>query len=97
MPIAPDCEQIARRPAGTRAPANVALRRTAGSVLSTPRQFGPTMRRPGGAHDLEQPLLARATLVAASAKPAERTSSAFAPCSAASRGDVEHLVRRARR
>src|SRR5205085_6182888 len=40
MPTAPDCDATARPPGGGVIAANVACIRTAGSVLSTPRQFG---------------------------------------------------------
>src|SRR5207248_9297267 len=46
MPTAPDWEPTASPPAGGVAAAKVARIRTAGSVLSTPRQFGPTSRIP---------------------------------------------------
>ena len=51
MPTAPDWEATASRPAAGstvagRVGAKVAASRTFGSVLSTPRQFGPTSRMP---------------------------------------------------
>ena len=83
--MAPDCEEIARRPDGTRAPATVAFRLTAGSVLSTPRELGPTMRTPA-----ERTISSNCSWRARASSPAswnpvKTTSSALAPCSTASR------------
>ena len=44
MPTPPDCEAIARPPGGGTASLNVALSRSSGSLLITPRQLGPTSR-----------------------------------------------------
>ena len=83
-----------RRPCG----ANVAFSRTAGDVLSTPRQFGPTIRIPAVAADLEQLALAVDALARrASAKPAEITTSARTPAVGALARDADHLARRAPR
>ena len=46
MPSAPDWEKNPARPSGGSTGASEALSRTAGSVLTTPRQFGPTTRMP---------------------------------------------------
>jgi hypothetical protein len=46
MPNAPLWDAKPTRPAGGAPGENVASRATAGSVLTTPRQFGPTMRMP---------------------------------------------------
>ncbi len=45
-PSAPLCDDTATLPAGGAVGANWALRRTASSVLMTPRQLGPTIRMP---------------------------------------------------
>ena len=45
-PSAPLCVDMAMRPEGGKADVNVALRRMAGSVFSSPKQFGPIMRMP---------------------------------------------------
>src|SRR5512146_590979 len=46
MPSAPLCEYIPTLPGGGAVGAKVASSRTAGSVLSTPIQLGPTIRIP---------------------------------------------------
>src|SRR5580698_6829759 len=46
IPRAPLCEYIPRLPVGGSTGAKVALSRIAGSVFSTPMQFGPTIRIP---------------------------------------------------
>jgi len=46
MPSAPDWEIRPSRPGRIGMPAKVALRRTAGSVLTSPRQLGPRIRMP---------------------------------------------------
>ena len=42
----PDCEPIARPPARTLAPVNVAFRLTSAAVFSSPHESGPTIRKP---------------------------------------------------
>jgi hypothetical protein len=46
MPRAPDCDENATRPRVGANGANVAFMQIAGSVFTTPMQFGPTMRIP---------------------------------------------------
>ncbi len=46
MPTAPDCDANATRPAVGRIAPNVASTAYAGSVLTTPTQFGPIRRMP---------------------------------------------------
>ena len=84
IPTPPDCEATARPPGGGTVSENVALRRMAGSLVITPRQFGPTRRM----------LFSRATRTISrcmaapsgpsSASPDEMTTTAETPASAAS-------------
>ena len=80
----------ARRPAA--AGASVAFRRTAGSVLAMPRQFGPTTPQPARVRGSISSRCAAAPAAPASAKPAETTTRPPAPA----RGRVRPRPRRRR-
>ncbi len=80
-----DCDDERRRcRRGGATGAKVAFRRTAGSVLRTPMQLGPTMRMPCGAHAAAQLTpRPRAPSSPVSAKPAEITTRPRTPASPA--------------
>jgi hypothetical protein len=81
-PTAPDCDAIASPPAGGNDGANVALSRTAGSVLTTPRQFGPTSRSPRALASRTISAWAAAPSPPVSARPEVRMTAAPTPVSA---------------
>ena len=54
MPRAPDCAKSPNRPCGGRVGARDALSRTAGSLLISPKEFGPTTRIPDPARAPQQ-------------------------------------------
>jgi hypothetical protein len=76
MPRAPLCDSIATLPAGGQVGAKVASSRTAGSVLSTPMQLGPTMRMPEPRTSSHSRRSASRPAGPVSAKPAEMTTTA---------------------
>src|SRR5437867_8849329 len=80
--MAPDWLDIATDPAGGQAGAKVASRLTAGSVLTTPMQLGPTMRIPRPRTNRASSFWAAAPSDPVSAKPAEITTTALTPRSA---------------
>ena len=84
-PNAPDWLNTPTRPAAGSTGASVALRRTAGSVLATPRQFGPTTRMPARCAARTSARCAAAPAGPDSANPAEITTRPCAPARAASR------------
>ncbi len=84
-PNAPDWLKMPARPGTGRHGARVALRRTAGSVLATPRQFGPITRMPAAWAARTSARCAAAPSTPASAKPAEITTSPCAPAAAPTR------------
>ena len=69
----------AMRPAGGGSGANVASRRTAGSVFAMPMQFGPTSRMPAARHVRTSASCRARPSSPTSAKPAEMTTSARTP------------------
>ena len=71
-------------PAGGQVGAKVAFSDMAGSVLSTPRQFGPTMRMPEPRATAVSRCCARRPSSDASAKPAEITTAPRTPAAAQS-------------
>ncbi len=83
-PSAPDWLKNPIRPGAGSRGANVALSRTAGSVLAMPRQFGPTTRMPPVCARRISSACAAAPAGPASAKPALTTTSACSPARAAS-------------
>ena len=83
-PNAPDWLKMPTRPGGGSAGARVALRRTVGSVLATPRQFGPTTRIPAACAARTSARWVAAPSAPASAKPAEMTTRPCTPAAAAS-------------
>ena len=83
MPIAPDCEEIAKRPAGTGAPAKVPRSLTDESLFSTPSVLGPTMRKPAD-RTISSSCRCRPVSSPAPSANLETTSSALAPMRAAS-------------
>lgn len=78
-PSPPDCDTSATRPGAGTMPAKVAVSRTRGSLLRTPRQFGPTRRIPDLRHTVSNRSCSAAPSGPASANPAERTTSALTP------------------
>ena len=83
MPIARDCEEIARRPAGAGAPAKVPRRLTDASLFSTPSVLGPTMRKPAD-RTISSSCRCRLVSSPSSSASLESTSRALAPMRAAS-------------
>ena len=95
IPTAPDGEPIASAPARTRAPVNVAFRLTSAAVFSTPKELGPTSRKPP-LRTISSSRSSRARAASPSSGPAGRTSSALAPARGRLRGELEHLIARGR-
>jgi hypothetical protein len=85
IPSPPDCDMKPTDPARAWCGANVALSRTPGAVLRTPRQFGPTIRIPAARQTSTSSCWRAAPSDPASAKPEEITTSARAPTAAHSR------------
>ena len=85
MPTPPDWLAIARPPAGGTASWKVALSRVAGSLQSSPRQFGPTIRRSWLRAVWVSWRCSRAPSAPSSPKPDETTTAARTPAAAASR------------
>src|SRR4029453_13767158 len=84
IPSAPLCESMPMFPAGGQVGAKVAFSETAGSVLSTPRQFGPTMRIPEPRTRAVSRCCAARPSADASAKPDEITTTPRTPAPAQS-------------
>ena len=78
MPTPPDCEAKPTRPVDGGTGEKVAFMRTAGSVFTTPTQFGPTSRIPAARHTSTR---SRCTWAppSSSAKPPEMTTSPSTP------------------
>ena len=83
-PTAPDCETRASRPGSGSSEPNVAVIRTPGSVLATPRQFGPTSRIPCVRATSSSLVSTAAPKRPVSPKPAVITVTARTPMAAAS-------------
>src|SRR5579875_1274083 len=79
MPSPPDWEAKPMRPGTGAVGAKVAFMDTPGSVLTTPKQFGPTTRMPATCAMRTSSCWATAPSPPASAKPAEITTSAPTP------------------
>ncbi len=84
MPSAPDWQKNPTRPGGGTTGARLALSRTAGSVLTSPRQLGPRTRIPLARARETMCRWASAPLSSASANPALTTTS---PCTPLARQD----------
>jgi hypothetical protein len=82
---APLCDSIPMPPGAGQVGAKVALSATAGSVLSTPRQFGPTSRIPELRTSATRSRCAARPASDTSAKPAETTTTPRTPARAQSR------------
>ncbi len=82
IPSAPDWLDMATLPRGGNTGANVPSRRTAGSVLSTPMQLGPTMRIPARRTASTTFRSSATPLSPISEKPAEITTTPRTPFSA---------------
>ena len=91
MPERAALRHEARRDRAAATGAKLALRRTAGSVLITPRQFGPDEPHAGARGSAQQlALAAHARPRRSRAKPADTTTSACTPLRRAVARDVEH-------
>ena len=82
MPSAPDWANSPSRPCGGRVGASEALSRTAGSLLISPKEFGPTTRMPASRARRSSSACSRAPSRPSSAKPDDTTSRALTPASA---------------
>ncbi len=85
IPSAPLCERNPTRPVGGHVVANVPLSCTAGSVFTTPMQFGPISRIPDARHTSRSSRCNAAPSEPVSANPAEITTSPRTPFSPHSR------------
>src|SRR6185503_9966688 len=84
MPTAPDWDAMASPPGAGSDGAKVALSRTDGSVLTIPRQFGPTRRRPLARASRTISACAAAPSLPVSARPEDRITAAPTPAAAQS-------------
>ena len=92
IPRPPLCDMKPTRPGTAAGGAKVALSRTSGAVLSTPRQLGPTSRIPASRQTSSSSRWRAAPSAPVSANPAEITSSAAHAGGRALARDVDHLL-----